>query len=58
MRIQSQQFNIERTSDISQLSLMSSGGGAGGLALDEFAHHTYEKGSGQALVKSGIKKHF
>ena len=57
MRIQSQQFNIERTSDISQLSMMSSGG-AGGLALDEFAHHTYEKGSGQGLVKSEIKKHF
>ena len=57
MRIQSQQFNIERTSDISQLSMMSSGG-PGGLALDEFAHHTYEKGSGQGLVKSGIKKHF
>ena len=30
-------------------------GVAGGF---EFAHHTYENGSGQALAKSGVKKHF
>lgn len=45
MRIHSQQFNIEKASDISQQSIISSRGG-GRLKLDEFAHHTYENCSG------------